>query len=223
MRRSLPQHVAQMTAKHAAIRVQLIDHDVSQILKQPRPPRVMRQNPGVQHVGIRQDEMSLFADGFARVARCVAVVRENTESIFEAAIQIVQFGELILRERLRRKKINRARVAVFEDRVQHRQVVAERFARSGRSHDDDVFAGVYGLGRRSLMRVRLANALRFICRHEIGMNPGREFRKLRLARWKATDRRDDLPGRVALNKAIHDAESARRGRRQRFWCARNGK
>ena len=74
-----------MTAKNAAIRVQLIDHDVAQIFKQPRPPRVVRQNPGVQHVGIRQNQMSLFANRLARVARRVAVIRENAESIRRAA------------------------------------------------------------------------------------------------------------------------------------------
>ena len=39
-----PEHVAQMTAEHAAIGVQLVDHDVAQVLEQLRPARMMRQD-----------------------------------------------------------------------------------------------------------------------------------------------------------------------------------
>ena len=53
----------------------------------------------------------------------------------------VQFGELILRERFRRKEIQRARRRILEDRVEHRRVVAERLSRRGRRHRDDVAPG----------------------------------------------------------------------------------
>ncbi len=71
------QHVAQMAAKYSAVGVQLINHDVFQIFKQPRPPRVVRQYPGVQHVRIGQDNVSLLPDRLPRIARRVPVVGKH--------------------------------------------------------------------------------------------------------------------------------------------------
>ena len=138
-----PQHVAQMAAEHAAIRVQLIDHDVAQILEQARPAGVVRQDAGVQHVGIGQHQMALFANGFSRVARRVAVVREHAEAIVQPLVDVVQLGELVLRQRLGGKEIERARVGISKNRVQDRQVVAERLARRGRRDDDHILSRVH--------------------------------------------------------------------------------
>ena len=51
---------------------------------------------------------------------------------------LMQFGELILRERLRRKQIQRARRRILQDALEDRRVVAERLARRRRRDDDDV-------------------------------------------------------------------------------------
>ena len=40
-----PQHVAEMAAEHAAVRVQLVDDDVPEIFEQLRPARMVRQDP----------------------------------------------------------------------------------------------------------------------------------------------------------------------------------
>jgi len=94
-----------VAAEHTAIGVQLIDHDIAQILEQARPARVVRQNSRVQHVRIRQDDVPLLADGLAGIARRVAVIREDAKPVFEPLVQVVELGELILRQRLGRKKI----------------------------------------------------------------------------------------------------------------------
>jgi len=60
----------------------------------------MRQYSSVQHVRIGEHDVPLFADGFARVARRVAVISEDAEAVVEPGIQIVQLCELILRESL---------------------------------------------------------------------------------------------------------------------------
>ncbi len=104
------QHVAQVAAEDSAICVQLIDHDVAQILEESCPARVVRQNPRVQHVRIREHNVPLLPDGFARIAGRVAVIGENAEAILEALIQVVQLGELVLRKRLRGEEIERAAV-----------------------------------------------------------------------------------------------------------------
>ncbi len=74
--------------------------------------------------------------------------------------QRVQLGELILRERLGRKQIQRARRRVLQDRVEDRRVVAERLARRGRRDRDDVPAGEHVLERFRLVRVELLDAAR---------------------------------------------------------------
>ena len=72
--------------------------------------------------------------------------------------QLVQLGELILRERLGRKQIQRARRRIRQDRLKHRRVVAERLARRRRRRHDDVAAGEGVLDGRGLMRVELVDA-----------------------------------------------------------------
>ena len=105
--------ITQMTAENAPVSVQLVEDDVAQILEQPRPARVVREDAGVQHVGIRQDHVAFFANGFSRVGGRVTIVGKNAETIFEALVQVVEFCELILRERLRGEKIKRACVGIF--------------------------------------------------------------------------------------------------------------
>ena len=159
-----PQHVAKMAAEHAAIGVQFIQHDVSQILEQPRPARVVRQNSGVQHVRIGQYDVAFFADGFARVAGRVAVVGKDAESVVEPLIQIVNFRQLILGQGLGGKKINRASVGIFQNRVYDRQVVAQRFSRSRGRDDDNIFSVVRRLRGRRLMGVKPLDALGLVGR-----------------------------------------------------------
>src|SRR5436309_1622391 len=78
--RTMPsQHVAEMTPEDAAIRVQLVDDDVSKILEQLRPSRMVRQDARVQHVGIAQDEMRARPDRPPSVLRRVAVVGEHAD------------------------------------------------------------------------------------------------------------------------------------------------
>ena len=73
------QDVRQVAAEHAAIRVQLVDHDEAQVLEQLRPARMVRQDARVQHVGIAEHDVRLAADRAARVGRRVAVVGEDAD------------------------------------------------------------------------------------------------------------------------------------------------
>ena len=72
--------VAEMAAEDAAIGVQFVDYDVAQILEDAGPASMVRQNAGVQHVRIGQDNVALLADGFARVAGRVTVVGEDADA-----------------------------------------------------------------------------------------------------------------------------------------------
>src|SRR2546429_4930604 len=48
---------------------------------------------------------SFFANGFAGIARRVAVVGENAETVIQPLVEVVKFCELILRERFCGEKI----------------------------------------------------------------------------------------------------------------------
>ena len=108
------QHVAQMAAEDSAIGVEFIEHHILQIFEQPLPLGVMRKNSSVQHVWIAEDDVPFFADRFACVRGSVAIVSKNSEGVIETLPQIVKLGELILRQRFRRKKIQRPRIRICE-------------------------------------------------------------------------------------------------------------
>ena len=116
----------------------------------------------MQHVGIREDDVAALADGFARVAGSVAIVGEDAEGIFEARGEIVKLGQLILSQRFGGEEIERAGVSVFEDSIQDRQVVAERFAGGGGRDDYQIFAFAGDGCCGGLMRIELFDAFRAI-------------------------------------------------------------
>ncbi len=157
-----------MAAEHAAVRVQLVDDDVLQVFEEFRPARMVRQDAGVHHVRIAEDEVRARSDGPPRVLRGVAVVGEDSNfdvrvrgplspggHLINLLADCLQLGELILRERLRRKQIQRAARGILEDRMQDGDVVAERLAGRRRRDDDDVPPGERVVDRFSLMRVEL--------------------------------------------------------------------
>jgi hypothetical protein len=108
-----PQHIRQVTAEDAAIGVQLVDDDELEILEQLRPAGVMRKDPRVHHVRVAEDDVSTAADRAPGILRRVAVVGEDADfevvSARQLIGQLVQLRELILRERLGREHVQRAR------------------------------------------------------------------------------------------------------------------
>jgi hypothetical protein len=89
---------------------------------------MVRQDPGVQHVRIGENDVAALPNRGARIGGRVAIVGEDAEAAVEPLAQIVQLGQLVLRERLGREEVERACVGIFEHRVQDRQVVAKRLA-----------------------------------------------------------------------------------------------
>ena len=176
---------------------------------------MVRQDAGVQHVGIGEDQVALFADGFARVAGRVAVVGEDAEAVVEARVEVVQFGELVLREGFGREKIDGAGVGIFEDRVQDRQVVAERFAGGRRRDDDDVFSGVDGFGGSGLVGVGLVDFFGLVGGLEVGMQPRGEVGVLGFSGGEVAHGGEDFAARVAFGEGFeHLADAGERGRLQ---------
>ncbi len=112
-----PQHVGEVAAEDAAVGVQLVDDDEAEVLEQADPLGVMRQDPRVQHVGVREHHLRPRADRAPRVLGRVAVVGEHAEveagRLVEDLRQAVEFGQLILGQRLGREEIQRPRGRIF--------------------------------------------------------------------------------------------------------------
>ena len=70
-----------MAAKHAAIRVELVDDDEIEVLEQLRPSRMVRQDARMHHVGIAEHDVRAGADGAAGVLRRIAVVGVDADRI----------------------------------------------------------------------------------------------------------------------------------------------
>jgi hypothetical protein len=125
----------------------LVDDDEFEIRKKTYPLRVVREYSRVHHVRIRNDDTPLVAGVRAYRLGRVSVVdaypkRYPRGALFvictplDIADHAVDFALLILTQRLRRKKVESARVRIFEERLHHREVVAKRFSRC-RWRDDN--------------------------------------------------------------------------------------
>ena len=114
-----PQHVTEMTAEDPAVRVQLVDDHVPQVLEQLRPARMVRQDARVHHVGIAEHKMRAPANRPPRILRRVAVVGERADLIATAPgerfAHRLQLGELVLGERFGREEIQRAARRIPQD------------------------------------------------------------------------------------------------------------
>ena len=154
----------------------------------------------MQHVRIGQDHMSAFACRLARIAGRIAVVGKNSKTIVEARRQIVQLGQLVLGQCLGREQVQRPRVGVFQNCVQYRQVVAQRFAGSRRRHHHEILAPTRHLRRRSLVRIELLDFLGAIGSHQLRPHPRRHRPVRRVARREVLRRRKHFIGSISRRK-----------------------
>ena len=149
-----------MTTEDAPVGVQLIDDDVAEVGEQLYPACVMWQDAGVEHVGIGDDDVAGLADGLPCAYWCVAVVGVGLEVDLQLADQTVKLGQLILRQRLRRKKVERPRLGVAEHRLQDGQVVAGGLPGRGRGDHHEILARQGERSGLRLVRVQPADPSR---------------------------------------------------------------
>ena len=199
------QDVGDVRPEDASIDVHLVDHHRGQIREERGPARVLRQDAGVQHVGVREHDARAVANLGALAGGRIAVVgaavrragewgsgRRESGTIEEwgrrrllpfsplrpfahSLAPRVQLRQLILRQRLRRVEIERACGRIGQQAVEDRQVVAERLAAGRRGDDRDMLAAQARGDRLGLMRIELADASR---RHRLD-EPGIEARRKR--------------------------------------------
>ena len=141
-----------MRAEHAAVDVRLVDDDDGEVREHVRPRVVVREDPDVEHVGVREDEVRAPADGGALLARRVAVVDRGAHLL--AQPERGDRAGLVLRERLRGVEVDRARLRVAAEHVERRQVEAQRLA-GRRAGGDDRRAVPRALQRLGLVGVQL--------------------------------------------------------------------
>ena len=102
-----------MASEDAAVSVQFVENDIPQIFKQASPLGVVGQDPGVQHIGVGNDDVALLADGLPGVSGRIAIVGEHPETCVETAANVMQLRQLVLCERLGREDVQGARVGVL--------------------------------------------------------------------------------------------------------------
>ncbi len=143
-----PQHVRDVGAEDAAVDVRLVDHDDGEVGEHVGPGPVVGQDPEMQHVGVGEDHVRAPADLGALLARRVAVVDRGPRALHAERLERAR---LVLRERLGRVEVERAGARVAAERVERRQLEAERLAarRAGR---DDRRAGPGRVQRLRLVR-----------------------------------------------------------------------
>ena len=155
-----PDEVRDVRSEHAAVGVQLVDHDELQRLEELRPLGVMRQDRLVQHVGVRHDDVAVRPHRLPRVARRVAVEGVGSDAEPAGRIQLEDLADLVLRERFGREEVERFRAA-RQRRVDDRQVVAKRLAGRGRGDDHRVATRRDVRPGFVLMAIEVPDAARF--------------------------------------------------------------
>ena len=55
--------IGDVRAEHAPVGMHLVDDHEAQVAQEIRPVGVVRQDAGVQHVGVGEDDAGVFADG----------------------------------------------------------------------------------------------------------------------------------------------------------------
>ena len=183
-----------MRAEHAPVRMELVDHDVAEVLEERRPFGVMRQDPRVEHVGIREDEVRAGADGPPRVLGRVAVIGEHPH-LRQLPRELFELGQLVLGERLRGKQIEHARVRLVHERLERRQVVTECLAGGGGRDDHQVMALLDQLPRPCLVRVELGDPPRAQRFADPRVERGRKRHQDGRTGREVTGRRDARPCR----------------------------
>ncbi len=117
--------VGDVAAEHAAIGVQLVDHDVAELLEQLEPLGVMRQDRRVEHVRVGHHDLPGGSDRRPDRRRRVAVVGRGRDRQTGGGRQLAELGDLVLAERLGREQQQRPRRGVVGDGLHDRQRIAQ--------------------------------------------------------------------------------------------------
>ena len=151
-----PQHRGHVGAEEAPVGVDLIDHHELQARQEGAPGGMVRKDADVQHVRVREHHPRGAADRRPLAPRGIAVIRRGPQVRIER--RVPELAELILRQRLRGKEIERPRRLPLQHPLDHRHVVAERLAAGRRGDDRDIVPPPHPVDRLRLVRVEPLDA-----------------------------------------------------------------
>jgi hypothetical protein len=170
-------------AEHPAQGVGLVDHHEGEAAQERRPALVAREDAAVEHVRVGQDQVGAAPDHRPVRGRGVAVIRRRPHP---GQGEGADGAELVAGQGLGGGEVEGAAVAVAQQGVEHRQLVAEALAGGGAGGDHDVTPGP-GQGDRG----RLVGP-------ERGDAPGGQPRPQHLGKVGRHLRQPCRPGRQAL-------------------------
>ena len=173
------QHVGDVGAEDPAVVVGLIDHDVLQRAQESGPSGVPGQQRPVQHVGVGQDVLAVVAGPVALLARTVAVVGREPYVDVEGE----QARQLVVSQCLRGGQVEHsgptfpACTAAFPDARECRQLIGEGLAGRRPGRQDDVVAGMRGVGGGGLVPPGTLDPASCVRRAEVVRHPCRPVRE----------------------------------------------
>jgi hypothetical protein len=156
-----PDHLGDVRAEHAPVHMGLIDDHKGQSAQERRPLLVPRQDRPVQHVRVAVDETGVGADPFAFGGGRVPVVGARMDPLER---QSGRRAQLVGRQRLGRREVERGGPGMLEQVGQDGQLVGQGLAGGRRGAHHDVLAGAGAVGDLDLVPPRLADAAARQCR-----------------------------------------------------------
>ena len=148
-------NVCKMGAEHPPVDMKFVDHYISEICKKLLPFRMVREYSRMEHVRIRDHDMSLLADGLAGIVGRVAVVCICLYVRPQVGDQTVHLVHLVLGEGLGRKDIDGTCFRLFNDFVQDGNIITEGLPARCRGDDHHITAFSNQIHRLGLVAVKL--------------------------------------------------------------------
>ena len=166
-----------MAPEHPAVHVQLVHHDVAQLLEQLEPLRVVGEDPGMEHVRVGDDDLARAPDGRPDRPGGVPVVRGGRDAETGRGRQLGELRHLVLPERLGGEQEQGAGGRIVRDGLERGDRVAQRLARGGWRHDHHVMPGVHRLHGLGLVGVQPVDPARGEARGDARVQPARQGRE----------------------------------------------
>ena len=132
----------------------------------------------MEHIGIGHDDLPRLSHFRPDRRGRVAVIGIRQDRLLGLFNQIVQIAFLVLRQSLCRKQVQGACIRVIQYFMQHRQMVAIRFAGSGRRDGCERITGLRQVERLPLMGIQLFDAFLAQCLFQAIVH---RFRKIGIA------------------------------------------
>ncbi len=142
-----------MAAEDASIDVEFVKDHITQPLEETHPLGVVGQDPQMHHVGVRDQDPRFFPDRRAQTLGGIPIVGAQCNWSVQRANPSLDRRHLVVRQRLGGIEQKGSCLGIAKQRVQDRQDISERLARSRSRGQDHILSAQYRVNRGRLMRV----------------------------------------------------------------------